>query len=114
MTHLRGCPNSRFVSPVPRRLMRLQSSTPDLATWRSHDLVTGWFPHSGQRAERSEVEVQVFRLEANLLRQLVDRLFQTHQRQADALDFVRRQRALLDAAERLPLHDLTNEVHQRE
>src|SRR6185436_3776171 len=51
------------------------------------------WPGLDETPERAQIEVEVLGLEAEALRQLVDRLFQVHQREADGFGLLCGQRA---------------------
>src|SRR5262245_4596930 len=64
---------------------------------------------SDEAAERTEVEIEIFRGEAETATDVADRLFQPHERLSDVLRLLGRQRAGLHPANRLPLHQLPQE-----
>src|SRR5881227_358253 len=67
-----------------------------------------------QPAQRPEVEVEVLVLEPELVLELLHPLLEQHERLAEPLDLVGRERAALDPPERLALHQLTQQLDQRE
>src|SRR5204862_7129460 len=69
---------------------------------------------SEQVPERAEVEVEVLRVEPELLAQLLHALVELHEGAAEPLDLVVGEAAAVDAAERLPLHELAEQLHDRE
>src|SRR4051812_46329622 len=69
---------------------------------------------SEEVAERSEIEVEVAVLEPELGLQLLHPLRELHEGLAEPLDLVVRQGSVLHAAERLPLHQLAQELDERE
>src|SRR5262245_53134696 len=71
-------------------------------------------PASVEAAQRAQVEVQLLRGEPESLRHRVEDLLELHQREPDALDLLRRERALVHAADRLALEQLPHELHERE
>src|SRR6185312_6934917 len=73
------------------------------------------FSHrSDQSPQRPEVEIQVLVLDFEGLLQLRHPLLQQHEGLAQALDLVRGQRAAVDPAQRLALHQLTQQLDQSE
>jgi hypothetical protein len=64
--------------------------------------------------ERAEIQVQIFRVETELIAEIADRFFQPHQGQPDRLGLVGAQRPGLHPSNRLPLENLPDELHQRE
>src|SRR4051812_42662916 len=70
--------------------------------------------NSHQIAERSEIEIEVFLLEPEVLSELVHALFELHERLAETLDLLVVEVPHLHAAERLALHQLPQELDQRE
>src|SRR5204862_1959937 len=67
---------------------------------------------SNQVSKRSEVEVQVRVVEAEVRLQLVHPLLELHERHPQPLHLVVAERAAFDAPERLALHDLAKELDQ--
>src|SRR5688500_12671194 len=67
-----------------------------------------------QLSEGAEVEIQIVRVELEALCDVVNRLLQLHQRDADVLDFFRRQRLLFQAPDGLPLHELADQFDEAE
>ena len=67
-----------------------------------------------EASERTEIQVQVFWRETGLARQIVNRFLELHQCDPDLLDLFWRQRAFVHAPDRLTLHHLADEVHERE
>src|SRR5207249_1089010 len=61
-----------------------------------------------QLSDWAEIEIQVLRLKAELLRQIPHRLFETHERQPDGLRFFRGQSFRLHPADRLTLQNLAD------
>src|SRR3954467_15266362 len=71
-------------------------------------------PASEQVAERPEVQVQVLRVKAELCAQLLHPLVQLHERPPQAFLLIRRKRSAVDAAQRLALHELAQQLDDRE
>src|SRR5918992_1116637 len=69
---------------------------------------------SEQIAERPEVEVQVAVLEAELALELLHPTLELHERLAEPLDLLVGERALLHPTQRLPFHQLPEELDQRQ
>ena len=67
-----------------------------------------------QLPDRPEVEIQILRVELELLGDSVHRLFELHQRQANVLDFIGRQGLVFKAPYGLPLHELSYELDKTE
>jgi hypothetical protein len=65
-----------------------------------------------QTANRSEVEVQILRVEFEALGNLKDGLLQLHQGNADVLDFFRREGFFFETPDGLALHQLTDELDE--
>src|SRR5204863_3570628 len=71
-------------------------------------------PVSHQLPQRPEVQVQVLVLQAEGLLQLLHPLLEEHERLTQPLDLLRGERPALDPPERLALHELAEELHQRQ
>src|SRR4051794_38294329 len=71
-------------------------------------------PSLQEPSERPQVEVQVLLLQAERLPELLHPLLEQHERLAEALDLVRGQRAALDAPKGLTLHELSQQLDQRQ
>src|SRR5439155_20607933 len=69
---------------------------------------------SQQPAERSQVEVEIAVGELEVLLELLHALFQRHERRAQPLDLVVAEPARLDAADGLALHELAQQLDERE
>src|SRR5438067_4673961 len=69
---------------------------------------------SEEVAERAEVEVQVAVLEPELGLELLHAALELHERLAEPLDLLVGEVPLLHPVERLPLHELTEELDERE
>src|SRR5580765_7699239 len=69
---------------------------------------------SGQLADRPEIEVQILGLEAELLREITNRLFEPHQREADRLCFLGGQGVRVHSPDCLALQNLADEFHERQ
>ena len=67
-----------------------------------------------QFTDRSEVEVQIFRVELEAFCQLMDCLLELHQGNSYTLDLRRRQSLFFEAPDGLPLHQLANEFDEAE
>src|SRR5690349_6825360 len=67
-----------------------------------------------QASERTEVEVEIGVVEPELPLQLLHAVGEEHERLPETLDLVVVERALLHAAERLALHQLPQELDQRQ
>jgi MFS family permease len=67
-----------------------------------------------ERAEGAEVEVQVLRLEAEVLAQLGHPLLQPHERVAEPFGLLVGDGAVVDAPDGLALHELAEQFHDRE
>ena len=67
---------------------------------------------SVQPSHGPKIQVQVSRVEVELLCNLMDGLLELHEGDSNPLDFVRAQRFLLEAAESLTLHQLPDELDQ--
>src|SRR5947199_2732961 len=70
--------------------------------------------NSEQVSERLEVQVQVAVLETELALQLLHPLLELHERLAEPFDLLVRQRPLVHPAQRLPLHQLAEQLDQRQ
>src|SRR3954464_3188659 len=70
--------------------------------------------NSQQITERSEIELEVFLLEPEVLRELVHALLGLNNRLAETLDLLVVEVPHFHAAERLALHQLPQELDQRE
>src|SRR4051794_22700492 len=70
--------------------------------------------NSQQITERSEIEIQVFLLEPEVLRELVHALLELHERLPETLDLLVVEVPHFHAAERLALHQLPQELDQGE
>src|SRR5205085_1190845 len=86
------------------RLNRLRRRFPRYST----------FTPSEQTPERAQVEVELRVLQPERGLQLLHALLEEHERLSEALDLVVSQRALLHPAERLALHQLAQELDQRQ
>src|SRR6478672_441576 len=71
-------------------------------------------PSSQQPAQRAEVQVQVLVLKAELLLELLHALLEQHEGAVEALDLLVGQPAGVDAAQRLTLHQLAQELDDRQ
>src|SRR5262249_16991742 len=69
---------------------------------------------SDQTAERAEVEIEIFGGEAEAAADVADRFLQPHERLSHVLRLLGCERAGVHAADRLPLHELPQELHERE
>src|SRR5439155_5473968 len=69
---------------------------------------------SDEAAERAEVEIEIFRGEAEARPDVADRVFQLHQRAAHGLRLFRRQRVGLHPTDGLAFHELAQKFHERE
>src|SRR5712692_497146 len=69
---------------------------------------------SHQLPRRAEIEVKIFRREAELLADVADRLLEPHQRDAHRFDFFRRERLLFHAANGLAFHQPPQELDDRQ
>src|SRR5689334_9771750 len=69
-------------------------------------------PHLDQLSEWAEVDVQVLLLELEVLAELFHLLLEQHERLSEPLDLFRRERAPLDPAQSLTLHQLANQLDQ--
>src|SRR5438105_2575412 len=67
---------------------------------------------SQQVSEGSQIDIEIARLEAELLRELVNFLFELHQRKPDALYLLLAETAALHAAHGLPFEQLAYELDQ--
>ena len=67
-----------------------------------------------QLPDWAEVESQVLRVELEALGYVVNRLFELHERDADVLDFFRREGLLLQPPDGLPLHELADQFNEAE
>src|SRR5262245_14130821 len=65
-----------------------------------------------QTADWSEVEIQIFGVELEAFRDLVDRLLELHQSAAHVLDLLWRQAVFLETPDGLAFHELANELDQ--
>src|SRR3954464_5934069 len=74
----------------------------------------GLLPSLQEPSQWPQIEVQVFLLQSEALPQLLHPLLEQHERLAEALHLVVRERAALDPPQRLALHELTQELHQGE
>src|SRR2546422_2826149 len=99
-------PREYSVSPTPT--MQYLSFSVFIATGRLL-----WLG-SEQAAERAEVEIEIFRREAEALADVDDRLLQPHERAPHVLGLRGREAAGLHAADGLALHQLAQELHERE
>jgi hypothetical protein len=70
------------------------------------------FLASEQRAERTEIEVEVLVTQAELLLQLVHALRELHERLPQPLDLLVVERSRFHAPDRLPLHELAQELDE--
>src|SRR5262249_9382879 len=64
--------------------------------------------------QRTEVEVEVLRLEAELGSELLHALVELHEGLAEPLDLLVGERAAVDAPQCLTLHELTQELDDRQ
>src|SRR3954447_1659781 len=71
-------------------------------------------PHLEQFSEWAEVDVQVLLLELEVLAELFHLLLEQHEGLTQPLDLVSRERASFDSPERLALHQLADQLNQRE
>src|ERR671910_520094 len=62
----------------------------------------------------AQVEIQVFRLKTEATANLTDGLLELHERRANGLDLRLGERMLLHAADRLTLHQLSQELDDRQ
>src|SRR5690349_17924945 len=89
-------------------------------SFRSRTSLQAYIPprgfHTGlqQIAQRAEVEVQIALFEPEMLDQLLHAAIELHERVAEALDLLVGQRAAVHPAERLPLHQLPQQLDERE
>jgi hypothetical protein len=67
-----------------------------------------------QPADRAEVEVQLLWVELESSGNLVDRLLQLHQSEADVFDFFRREGFFFEPPDGLALQQFPNEFHEGE
>ena len=67
-----------------------------------------------QSADRSEVEVQILRVELETFRELVDRLLELHQRYANVLDLFGGQGLFLEPSYGLTLHQFADKFDEAE
>src|SRR5215813_2333980 len=106
---------ARVVRPEPREYS--VSPTPTMQYLSlSVFIATGgllWLG-SDEAAERTEVEIEIFRCEAEPPADLADRLLEPHERLTHVLGLLGRERAGVHAADRLALHELTQELHEGE
>src|SRR6185312_9415259 len=65
-------------------------------------------------SKRTEIEIEIVGREAELRADLADRRFELHQRVADGLHFLARQRLLLHPPDRLTFHQPPEELDDRE
>src|SRR5262252_6013279 len=95
-------------------LSRIRSRTSTRLAWyvRRGSRVTR--RPSQQVSEWSQVDVEVARLEAELLRELVNFFFEFHQCESDAFYLLVAQTAAFHAAHGLPFEQLAYEFHQRQ
>jgi hypothetical protein len=73
-----------------------------------------WKTKRLKQLPHSQIEVQILRFQIELGPQVPDRLFETHQGEADGLGLFRRHGACLHAAYRLAFHELPKELDQRQ
>src|SRR5207253_95356 len=73
-----------------------------------------WLRGSEQAAERAEVEIEVSGGKAEALADVADRVLEPHERAPYVLGLLGREAAGLHAADRLALHQLAQELDQRE
>src|SRR3954452_16712858 len=71
-------------------------------------------PHLEQFSEWAEVDVQVLLLELEVIAQLFHLLLEQHEGLAEPLDLVGRERAPVDSPQRLALHQLADQLDERE
>src|SRR5919197_2505292 len=67
--------------------------------------------NSHQLAERTEIEIEIFRRQSEFRADVADGLFETHECEADGFNFFTRERLLLHAPNGLPLHQLAQKFH---
>src|SRR5437867_9998973 len=104
----------RVVRPEPREYSVSPTPTMQYLS-RSVFIATGgllWLG-SDEAAERAEVEIEIFGSEAEAAADVADRFFQPHERLSHVLRLRGRERAGLHAADRLALHELPQELHER-
>src|SRR2546429_575183 len=100
-------PREYSVSPTPT--MQYLSLSVFIATGRLL-----WLRGSEQAAERAEVEIEVSGGKAEALADVADRVLEPHERAPHVLGLLGREAAGLHAADRLALHQLAQELDQRE
>src|SRR5690349_15666183 len=89
-------------------------------SFRSRTSLQAYIPprgfHTGlqQIAERAQIQVQIALFEPEMLDQLLHAAIELHERVAEALDLLVGERAALHPAERLPLHQLAQQLDERE
>src|SRR5690349_11005488 len=67
-----------------------------------------------QLSKWAEVEVQVLGLELEVLAELLHLLLEQHEGLSQPLDLIRGESAALDSPQRLALHQLADQLHQRQ
>src|ERR671934_183041 len=67
-----------------------------------------------QLADRPEIEIQIIWRQAEARADVLYGFFKPHQRDADLFDFLRRERLRVHAANCLALHQLSQELHDRQ
>src|SRR6266404_1185713 len=100
-------PREYSVSPTPT--MQYLSLSVFIATGRLL-----WLRGSEQAAERAEVEIEVSGGKAEALADVADRVLEPHERAPHVLGLLGREAAGLHAADRLALHQLAQELDERE
>ena len=104
------------LAPALVALYRPGSSRPGLPRRRARPdrPLTALTPRRQQRAERTQVDVQLLTLEPELLQQLHHPLIEPHQGVSEPFGLLVGDRTLLHPAQRLPLHQLPQQFHDSE
>src|SRR5436190_21013654 len=69
---------------------------------------------SHEFTDRSEIEIEILRFESEAAADVANGPFERHQRRADGVGLAPRQRLLIHPPNRLALHQLAQELHQRQ
>src|SRR5215210_1624246 len=94
--------------------MPCSSSLAGLSETRLFPRAAGFIPRSQERAERAQVEVQIAVLEPELDLELLHPLCELHERLTQALDLLVGERPSLHPPERLALHQLPQQLDERQ